>query len=357
MSYMINYNEMKDGDIVLCAFDDDTSRLIQKMSGCQYSHAMLFHQKSLIEATTGGVFSQNPQRYLFNAIKEVCVVRLNENIDSDKMSKICCFARDKVMTAYTTEEARRSIKKNDTNENAKTPEQFCTRLVAQAYASEGINIVNNENYCTTKDILCSPKLDIVENMTHEPTSEEIEIFNRPSQVYKNFCEIYKWFSQAVELAEKVGYRIYKQNDVHEFLKEYPQFDSDICNFIRNTEYLTQFNDDRGINAYRFNKNLYIEKLKKYDSVNKLGFMLSEARDIIDTLERSFYQACVFKELEHIGLEYTKLENELYISLGKLNKEKFLIILETARYTGVLEPFIFHVNSLPISPEVRCILFG
>ncbi|MFP3436047.1 hypothetical protein SB781_40480, partial [Paraburkholderia sp. SIMBA_061] len=62
--YILNLEVLKPGDIILEHGYKLHSKVIMKVTGSHYSHAMLYDGSSIIEATSaGGVFSKVPNRF------------------------------------------------------------------------------------------------------------------------------------------------------------------------------------------------------------------------------------------------------------------------------------------------------
>jgi len=152
--------------------EGDTAEFIRKVSKRGYSHAMLFVDgTSVIDADGPGVHAHNPRRMLFKNENDTIVLRADV-ATKDMLFQIEQFARSKVGTAYSIEEARKSIRRPGTSD-ADLNRQFCARFVAQAYEYAGVNIIDEPNYCTPGDIERSPLLKIVPNILRKATNDEI----------------------------------------------------------------------------------------------------------------------------------------------------------------------------------------
>ena len=124
---------------------------------------MIYMDLTMIHAVPSGVFSKNPQREIFTFKNDVKVLRLKNSIDKQKYKDICTFARSLVGSIFSKREIIEALKTNNPTKKAKTKKQFCSRLVAQAYNSVGINIVDNPDYCSPQNIYESASLQEVNN--------------------------------------------------------------------------------------------------------------------------------------------------------------------------------------------------
>jgi hypothetical protein len=78
--------------------------------------------------------------------------------------------RQHVGTEYSVGEAMRTFFGGGADFTRK---QFCSRLVAQAYASVGVKLVADPNYCSPEDIKNSPLLIPVEPSWRAVSAEEV----------------------------------------------------------------------------------------------------------------------------------------------------------------------------------------
>lgn len=166
---------LQKADIILTTGSGSISGTIRFMTGTDISHAMLYVEHcSIIDATGDGVHSENTQRKFFDPKHAIHVLRLPEPITDYVATSICNYVRERVGTEYTKWEAARALKGTGV---ASSPKQFCSRLVAQAYARAGFNIVESPDFCTPGDLLKSKALVEVPDAIVEVTDEEVEAWN------------------------------------------------------------------------------------------------------------------------------------------------------------------------------------
>lgn len=141
---------LRPGDIVLTTTRQPVSKAIQFVTASNISHAMIYVEShSVIDATAEGVQSRNTQRIFFDDHCAVFGLRLNRPLSEAELKSVRGYVRSVVGTQYSIWEAAHAPLGGRGVSGRK---QFCSRLVAQAYASAGINLVSNPNYCTPEDI-------------------------------------------------------------------------------------------------------------------------------------------------------------------------------------------------------------
>jgi uncharacterized protein YycO len=161
---------LKVGDIILTTTTAALSKAVRAATHSDISHAMIYVQDhSVIDATAEGVQARNTQRLLFEDDSSIYALRLRDELSADQARDICNFVRTRVGAQYSTKEAIRSAL-GGTREWTK--KQFCSRLVAQAYDSVGIRLVDNPNFCSPANLKDSPLLVEVQNPTVAMTAEE-----------------------------------------------------------------------------------------------------------------------------------------------------------------------------------------
>ena len=184
--YFLNLSKLVAGDIIVTRstttlFKRIKSKAIGLATGGEFSHVALYvGNGSIIEAIPDGVHSHNILRIPFLNASDVKVLRLKPELFDQKAIKHSIeFVRTNHGRQYAFIDTIFStplFKKMDASTRNKT---FCSRLVASAYNSAGLPIVDNSNYASPEDINSSDRLvevtDItiyLENVEHpEETSE------------------------------------------------------------------------------------------------------------------------------------------------------------------------------------------
>lgn len=178
--FILDTLKLLPGDVVLTSELSVQSKMVRKATSSSFSHVLLYIGASVyIHSDSFGVHSRNLQRLLFAKQSQVQVLRLRDRQEA-KIAGICLFARTEIGKQYSVPEALRSKMKRNSSVKANSNRQFCSRLVAQAYAEAGINIVNNPDYCYPQDIANSSFMMKVKNCEQALSDEEIEMVTSPS---------------------------------------------------------------------------------------------------------------------------------------------------------------------------------
>lgn len=253
MQYIIDRSKLRAFDIILTRERTKRSKAIRGISFGDYSHALIcLNSSSLIEATVEGrVFTENPQRLIFDKADDCKVLRFETSLTEEQQKIMNFFLRDQIGVRYSIKEAIQVPFFSNTKKNTENSGQFCSRLVAQAYQSVDINLVANPNYCTPEDLKSSKYLKNVPATIRVATSDDIKIYEKPSQIKENQIQTYTWLDRVAKLAEKENFKIYKQNDVGKFLLKHPLYDDEVCGYIRNTNYLEQYKQDEVVHPFRY----------------------------------------------------------------------------------------------------------
>lgn len=308
MKYILDTSKLQPCDIILTRNKQLPSKFVRLMSAGAYSHALCcLTNTSLIEATIEGrVFSENPQRLLFENIDDCKVLRLKNELNQEDRDKIIYFLRTQVSTRYSVKEALLTARYRKTNKIANGNGQFCSRLVSQAFNEIDISLVRNPNYCSPENLNASTLLQTVPNALRMATDKDIEYYKTPSQIRENQIQNYKWLDKVAILARIENINILSQHDVGQFLIDYRKYDEYACNYIRETSYLTQYKEDELVSPYRYKYiadvgiDIPTEILINKDSVD---------RQLINYSRTRYYS-------EVIGIGYFLLLKEMYENILK-----------------------------------------
>lgn len=244
--YILKYNDLQRGDIIIDREDSEESRKIRRITRSDYSHARLYVNKSVMEANGLGVQSVNPQRILYDSPDDVVVLRCKEITEEQKI-KACLFARSEFAKEY-------GLSGSDNS-------QYCFRLVAEAYQYAGIEITKTPTRCNANDFLNSEKLEVVQDMVREATEKDLEIaygegvlkdkghYNKQTEVAAEMFSRIRAFVQ-----ENGGDAASIQDDgrLFSFLVENPKFDSGIAEILRGHEYFQLWKEHEKTHPWELN---------------------------------------------------------------------------------------------------------
>lgn len=218
-------------DIVLSTTPQKISKAIRIATRSEISHAMVcVGPYSVIDATAAGVQHQNTQRLLFSARLPLYVLRYKLLTHSQALM-IGDFVRAKVGTRYSVKEAIRAKAGRSREAGRK---QFCSRLVAQAFAGAGIFLVPDPDYCTPDDLKNSALLENIEGAT-ESVSEALFTVIEGSSDMPGYMSMVT--NDALGRIRKLNPSIEDLNDAIQYLRANPKADVAIHAALQESGYL------------------------------------------------------------------------------------------------------------------------
>lgn len=169
--FVFNPAYLQPGDILLMETYDEEQR--KRMPEDKYLHAAIYIGDAyLIEADGLGVVMNHLLSYAFKKADHACALRLKKR-NRQTINKVIYWARKQMGKDFGSKQAILVPIKKNTEEKDNSNRTFCSRLVAQAYNSAGIKIVNNPNFCSPDDILKSNALEIIPHSV-QPFTDEME---------------------------------------------------------------------------------------------------------------------------------------------------------------------------------------
>ena len=330
--YIMNYQDLLPGDIILESGKKIHSKVIQIYTKSHYSHAMIcLTSRSLFHAQSQGIFTLNPQRVLVEEENDLKVLRPKKKLSEKESENIIKFLRNKVGTLYSVKEAILSGKKIRP-ESSQSQMQFCSRLVAQAYLHIGHKIVENPNFCQPAEIENSNFFEEVPDIIRKARKEEIEFVSTKNFVLENQISTYKWLNNTRDYAKsEFGYeKIHSQNDVMNFLKEYPEADNIVSGYINESGYLENYKIEKDNNPWLFDVNLFI---KKYKSSNEILYAINKGFEniqyYIDRTIKNYLTAS--QNFEDLKFNYFKLEENLHKNRLDFIINKYTTFIKASEY--------------------------
>ena len=242
----IDIDKLQAGDIILTARMTKTGKAVRLSSRGIVSHAMICVQHgSIIDSTAEGVQARNLQREFFQDDEEVFAFRLRKALPLAAITRVIDFARSEIGTRYSKAEAARSVLGGPKPRNER---QFCSRLVARAYASVGVQLVSDEDYCTPEDLRVSPLLIELDDLAETVSPEEIAALDaRP-----NPLQMMRDANNAVLAAgRRLDPRVENFGDLDRIVREHPEWDSVIAQAYRDSGFLDLWKHELHAHPYRY----------------------------------------------------------------------------------------------------------
>jgi len=242
----IDIDRLQPGDIILTASKSTTGKLVRLASKGDVSHAMICVQHgSIIDSTSEGVQARNLQREFFSDDEEVSAFRLRAALPPLEIQRVVDFARSEIGTRYSKIEAARSVAPIGKPRGRR---QFCSRLVARAYASVGIQLVEDQDYCTPEELRRSDLLQELEDITVSVTAEEVAAMSERS----NPLQLMREAQNAIlAFVRSLDPDVENFTDVDRVVREHPEWDAAIADAYRTSGYLDLWGHELSAHPYRY----------------------------------------------------------------------------------------------------------
>jgi hypothetical protein len=246
----LNDAVLKPGDIVLTTTTAAVSKTIRIATRSDISHAMVSAaDRSVIDATSEGVHARNTQRLFFEEECSVHVLRLRAGISDTQLAVVLTYIRGHIGTQYSTKEAMLSVLGGA---HEWTNKQFCSRLVAQAFSSAGIQLVPDPNFCSPADLKSSPLLESVPSPTLTVTAEEAAFWEDREDVPQRMRDA---INMVLRGAREKDPNIQTFDDLHSHLVSHPEHDNDFCRLLEASGYLLIWKIELEKNPWQYDLDL------------------------------------------------------------------------------------------------------
>lgn len=250
----LNESALQIGDIILTTTTDLLSKGIRKVTGSDISHALVYVEShSVIDATGDGVHSRNTQRLIWDDQCAVHILRLAEGLAEPHSRRIVNYVRGRIGTQYSKVEAARSVLGG-----AKSPgrRQFCSRLVAQAYACAGLDLVADPNYCSPEQIKGSTRLVAVQGAVQSVSNDEIKCWDGIHDTPQSMRDA---TNALLSGARANNARIENVNDIDHHLKVTLGDDAYFADLYERSGYLTVWVAEFEKNRWQYDLQAMIDK--------------------------------------------------------------------------------------------------
>lgn len=307
MYYILNYNELKLGDIILDRNDSRESQIIRKAINGDYSHARLYVGGTIMESEGLGVQSVNPQRILYTKQEDVVVMR-HISTTTEQIARVCEFARSEFGKEYSAKDAKKRINKSVIEEPNR---EFCSRLVAQAYEYAGCPICNNAAFCNPENIHHSETLVIIPNMTHVASKEELNMATSDGYMKMeddSNAQLLIWAGLLQNMRNVSGDKdcdIQNETQLIQYLLTHPHCDDAFTKILRESEYFVIWKHYEETHPWEFESELFAQKYGAQASLMARKILSSQSP--IDCWERQYNLYYKLVERCHFNLFVAFLE--------------------------------------------------
>lgn len=324
--YILNYPDLKKGDIILDRKDDSFNDKVSKWTNCNFVHARLYVGGTIIESDGYGVQPVNPQRILYKNETDVIVLR-PANANADQISKACMLARSLSANEYGGAEFKRVIR--PPKEAVEPNRQFCTRMVAQVYRDAGYPIVENANYCSAADIVRSDRLVEVKGMVHEASDEEIElalspgIMNMQDETNDQNMSLVNLLLAFREASSDASCDIQNETQFVKYLIVHPELDERFDEILRNSDYFNLWKMYERENPEEFDIKLFLQSYGLSSAANARQ-MLESCTDVKLVWESQYKTYTDYKDRYPLSCFSTM--QELYKNLLDFDRRRQFTLL-------------------------------
>ncbi|WP_063889498.1 YiiX/YebB-like N1pC/P60 family cysteine hydrolase [Burkholderia cenocepacia] len=318
VKFIVEFAALQEGDILLTAQTTGISKAVRVASKSDYSHAILYvGGGSYIHSDGDGVHAANIQRLLFETPEHCAVLRPKQDVSPIVIADAINFARNEVGKEYSVKAAIRTKIGGETRPNHDENRQFCSRLVAQAYESAGLKLVENSLYCFPHELAKSDALAVVPNCVRQAMPEELEMARSENPIARQ-AQIMNDILKQFRIVSKSDIQTFQQ--LAQFVFDNPHFDDDLTKIVEDSGFWDLWRYDMERNPWRYDGEIFWSTgIQKDRLAVGAEFERQEALKMIEryTLVRQSY-ALAFS---HRPLKYFRREIELYETLITVHQKR------------------------------------
>lgn len=250
----LNRDSIHPGDILFSARPGTVGKTVRGLTRGDVSHAMICVQhSSFIDSTMEGVHARNVQRLFFEDDEIVFHFRLSEDVAPERLAAITEYARSQIGARYSLPEAARSVM---AFRKPRTRKQFCSRLVAQAYKSAGIDLVPDSDYCSPEMLRRSPLLLELPVQTEAVTAEELDWWNNNPDAIERTLEGYNRF---FSLVRKIAPNVETHDDLLRLRIRHVEADPHVVEAFHQSGLLDLWRIDIKLHPWRYDATLMAQQ--------------------------------------------------------------------------------------------------
>ncbi|WP_052698593.1 YiiX/YebB-like N1pC/P60 family cysteine hydrolase [Ralstonia mannitolilytica] len=253
----IDYTQLQPGDILLTTSLAAESWSIRAGTKSDISHAMLYvSSTSVIDSTGDGVHARNLQKMFYDDKCAIHALRLKGPLTTDQLSKAIAYARAVTGTGYSVIEAVRTLRNPRGRGSDK---QFCSRLVARAYAAAGITLVGNPDFCTPEQLKESPFLFLLPSPAASVSDEEYRSLTTQPNGVEGMVRV---TNDLLGQVRALSPQIQSINDAFQYLIENPEMDDAVLEALRSSGYLDYWRTELARFPWRYDMDALTVLLEK-----------------------------------------------------------------------------------------------
>lgn len=308
----IDVSKLRKGDIILSTSTLPRSALIRAVTSSDISHAMLYVANSSVMDSTGeGVQARNIDKMLYDDSCAIYAYRPIEQLPEETIELVIGYVRSQTGAPYSFPEA---IASAIMSLGCGGKSQFCSRLVARAYASVGLQLSKNPAFTTPAEIQRSSKLRKIEGAVITLSAEEFEAKIALEDTTAGMRAVTK---DLISALRNINGSIGTLNDVYPFLMKNPQYDLQFAAAFIESGYLTYWEVEVNRFPWRYDPFALVKMYQRHANKEEI---LNECREALrQDAEGDFdhwkkNEKALSVMVSKMPLETFKLELDLYRKL-------------------------------------------
>lgn len=346
--YYLNTEKTDVCDVLLTTTTHWQSGVIRLGTGSDISHAsLLVDPHVLIDSTKEGVQSRNIHRIEYDDKCSIHLMRLKEFLSVEQKRLIVNFVRSKIAMRYNTFQAFVSgaVQHGLLKNGPKEERMFCSRLVAEAFVSAGIKLVENPVYCTPEDLLQSPLLEEIDDISLFVPNDNFISVNHGQRNFDQ--EMKDRTNHLLNTVRKICPKIETLNDIDWFLIQNQQYDADILKAFVESGYLSLENEIFEATQYLYNPDAFIAYFQRDSEKHCVDVSLKE-----DYSRHYINKNCYEQYVKQYHLKTFEALKNLYEIITEHVEARFECALEVL---DILKPQDYVLGQVASLDQTSCSL--
>lgn len=250
----IDFRKLKRGDIILTTSVEKESSIIRAFTNSDISHAMLYvSDGSVMDSTGEGVQARNIDKMFYDDSCAIYAYRPVKELSPEQLDKVIAYARSETGAPYSVLEAIISV---ITPFGRGSRKQYCSRLIARAYASAGVKLVWRPNYCSPGGLQCSKKLVELHDVVVQVSEEEIAALEAGGDTTIGMREI---TNKLLDTIKEFAPSVRVLNDIDPLVRDNPSLDDNIAEAYQESGFLDFYKVELQRFPWRYDSTLMVQQ--------------------------------------------------------------------------------------------------
>ncbi|WP_250528633.1 YiiX/YebB-like N1pC/P60 family cysteine hydrolase [Caballeronia sp. ATUFL_F1_KS4A] len=308
----IDVSKLKKGDIILSTSTARESAVIRFFINSDISHAMLYVANSSVMDSTGeGVQARNIDKMFYDDSCAIYAYRPIMSIPDATLDLVVGYVRAETGAPYSVAEA---IVSPIALYGRGGKNQFCSRLIARAYASVGLRISKNPEFATPANIQRSTQLRQLEDVSISVSTGELEAVTSQEDTTVGMRAV---TNNLLAALRKIESSIRVLHDIEPFLMKNPMHDAEFAAAFVESGYLTYWRVEVERFPWRYDP---VAIVQFYHALDDKEELLDYCRETLrhdaegDFAHWAANAKAMQKLFSEMPLETFRLELDLYLKL-------------------------------------------